>query len=193
MTIRGSPTTIQVSPLLEEALTDWQSLVLYLMKHPTLILKLIAKPLHYINYTDACGLGAGGVWCSNKRSLDRFLWQIEWPKNIQAALCTRENPTGKLSINFLELAGAVLDFLILEHKVDSLKFAHIAIFCDNISTTAWKYKLQTSKNPNAGRLLRLMGLRVHSSQVYNVVPVHVAGKDDVMADIISALSNQTGI
>ena len=105
--------------------------------------------------------------------------------DVRLALHTRENPAGKLSINTLKLTGAVLAFLILEYKLESLKFAHIVTFCDNMSTVAWAYKLRTLKNPYAGRLLRLLGLRIHAAQASNFVPKHVVGVDNVMADIIS--------
>ena len=90
-----------------------------------------------------------------------------------------------MSINTLELAGAVLAFLILDHKLYDLKYVHIVTFFDNVSAVAWAYKLRTSKNLAAGRLLRLLGLRIHAAKASNVVPIHVVGEENIIVDIVS--------
>ena len=73
-------------------------------KEPTSVLQLITLPPTYISYTDACKLGAGGVWCSGTKTLKPFLWQVEWPQDIQDNLITAENTNGSITINNLELA-----------------------------------------------------------------------------------------
>ena len=77
MTMKGDPATILLTPILKEALVDWNALVQHLKHQPTSILQLVQQPPHYISYTDACGLGVGGVWCSGTQLLDTFLWQFE--------------------------------------------------------------------------------------------------------------------
>ena len=160
-------------------------MIWHLKTNATSVLQLVPAPPSYISYTDACGLGAGGVWCSGSSDIAPFLWQMKWPKDIQEELRTWENPKGKLSINILELAGAVIAFLILEHKLPTLKYKHIVTYCDNISAVAWAYKMRTSKNVTAGRLLRLLGMRVHAAQASTIVPIYVQGEKNIMADIIS--------
>jgi len=113
----GNPENIELTPLLRQTLLDWNTMVRHLASHPTSVLQLVSATPHYISYTDACGLGAGGVWCSGTKPLQTFLWQLEWPQDVRAALCTDKNPKGTLSINTLELAGAVIAFLILEYRL----------------------------------------------------------------------------
>ena len=185
MAMTGDPKTIPLTQSLRNTLEDWRAMIQHLKHHPTSVLQLIPAPPAYISYTDACGLGAGGVWCSGTATLDPFLWQIEWPKDIQQALRTRENPQGRLSINVLELAGAVIAFLLLEHKLPTLQYKHLVTYCDNMSAVAWAYKMRTSKSATAGRLLRLLGMRIHAAKASSITPIHVAGVDNTMADIVS--------
>ena len=62
---------------------------------------------------------------------------------------------------------------------------HIATFCDNITTVIWAYKLRMSKSKIAGYLLRFLGLMIRQAQTSSVIPHHIAGVDNIMADIIS--------
>ena len=130
-------------------------------------------------------MGAGGVWCSGMALLKPFLWEFEWPQDIQDQLVTAENTTEKIAINDLELAGALLGFLVLEHQGVPLKYRHIATFCDNMTTVIWAYKLRNSKSIIAGYLLRFLGLRIHQVMTSSLVPHHISGEDNIMADIIS--------
>ena len=77
-------------------------------------MQLIMRPPSYISYMGACKLGAGGVWCSGTLYLKPFLWQIEWPCDIQDSLVTVLNPNGYIMIKCLEISGALLGFLVLE-------------------------------------------------------------------------------
>ena len=185
MAMVGGPMSIPFTPTLRHALEDWRAMIQHLKLNPTSVLQLVQAPPNYVSYTDACGLGAGGVWCSGTTAIQPFLWQFEWPEDVQTQLRTRNNPHGTISINTLELAGAVMAFLILEHKGHDLQYKHIVTYCDNMSAVAWAYKLRTSKNVMAGRLLRLLGMRIHAAKASNVVPIHVAGEQNIMADIVS--------
>ena len=95
-------------------------------KTPTSVLQLIVATPMYISYTDACCLGDGGVWCSGSKCLKPFLWQVESPQDIQDNLVTAENPNKKITINDLELAGALLGFLDLGAKGLPLTYTHLA-------------------------------------------------------------------
>ena len=143
-------------------------------KTPTPVLQLMVSTTTYISYTDACSLGAGGVWCSGTKCLKLFLWQMEWPQDIQDNLVTAENPNRKNTVNDLELAGALLGFLAFEEKVLSLTYTHLDTFCDNITTVAWAYKSLMSKSQISGCLLRFLGLRIHQAQASSMILNHLA-------------------
>ena len=58
------------------------------------------------------------------------VWQVRWPESISSQVKSPSNPTGTLSINNLEAAAFVLQFLVLEQLVDDLQHDHVAIWCD---------------------------------------------------------------
>lgn len=183
--MRNDPEWIKVSEELKIILQDWRYIVKYMGTHPTSLFQLVPQYPSYIGYTDACFLGCGGVWCSGLKSLEPCLWQYEWPEEIKAQIQTPTNPKGLFTINDLELLGQVLGWLILETLELSLKYEHVGIFCDNQSAVEWVKRLRTSTSRTAGRLLRLLGLRIHARMTSSVTPLHIAGELNRMADIIS--------
>jgi len=66
-----------------------------------------------VGHSDSCGLGTGGVWTPGPSHIAFTVWQYEWPQDIKDRLVTDKNPSGDLTINDFELAGVVLNFLVL--------------------------------------------------------------------------------
>ena len=153
--------------------------------HPTPVQVLVSNYPNYIQYTDACALGAGGVITPGLDPMQYWVWQYAWPEDIQNELVTSTNRNGTITINDLELAGIVIGWLVLEYVCDDLVFKHIGMFCDNTSAVAWAFKFTTSKSVIAGRLLRLLAIRQRTRQASSLLPMHIAGKDNEMADIPS--------
>jgi hypothetical protein len=180
-----NPEFIPMTEALRQALRDWSYMISYLKTNPTSVMQLVADEPWFIGYSDACGLGAGGIWCSGTKQLAPILWQVEWPPDIKTSLITSENRSGTITINDLELAGIVLNWMALEQTNINLLHAHIATFCDNTSTVSWSYKMRTSKSVAAGKLLRVLGMRIHQRQASTVIPSHIAGDKNDMADIVS--------
>ena len=181
----GNPAFIHMTDELKQILADWRYIIHYMCKNPTSVLQLIMEYPDFVGYSDACGIGAGGVWSSGLKYLQPLMWQFEWPEDIKNALITDHNPDGYLTINDLELAGYVLNWLALECQPIPLEFHHVGSFCDNTSAVAWAQKLCTSKSKSAGRLLRMLGMRIHKRRASSVTPLHIAGEDNDMADIVS--------
>jgi hypothetical protein len=182
----NNPDFINISTELITILEDWRYIIQHLIKTPTSVLQLVTEYPHYLGYSDACGIGAGGVWTSGLAPLSPLLWQLEWPEDIKNQLVSQTNKNGKLTINDLELAGAVLNWLALECQPNvDLIHKHIGIFCDNTAAVSWTNTLRTSKSVVAGRLLRMLGMRIHSRQSSSLTPLSIAGEDNTMADIVS--------
>lgn len=180
-----SPRWIRMTGVLKQTLRDWASLVRDLARNPTLVTLLIRGTPDIIQYSDACGLGAGGVVCSGTRNIQPLVWQFEWPADIKARLITDDNPDGDITINDLELAGIVLGWLVIEKSQNSLAQTHIGSFCDNTSAVSWAYKGHTAKSIPAARLLRFLCLRQRTRQVSSLTPLHISGINNLMADISS--------
>ena len=96
-----------------------------------------------------------------------------------------DNPTGTLTIYELELAAVVIHWMVLENLQVNLKYCHVGLFCDNVSAVMWAYKMRTSRSKIAGRLLRLLGIRIHATQASHLMPLHIAGENNEMADVTS--------
>ena len=129
-----------------------------LASRPTHVKELIQQKMaSYEGWVDASYWGVGGVWFPADKDLEPFVWFVQWPKEIQQRLISKDNPNGSCSISDLELAGILLEFLVLEDTllIGSLRHKSINIWCDNIPAVAWTRKLRTSTSPIAARLLRV--------------------------------------
>ncbi len=92
---------------------DLRTLIRIISLRPTLCSQLVPGMPAYIGFCDACKYGAGGVWVSGKNTLRPVVWRLKWPPEVVKAF-----EEGKLTINDLEMAGLVLQSLILEGLVD---------------------------------------------------------------------------
>jgi hypothetical protein len=181
----GNPPFIQLTPALKQTLSDWRNIVRQIAKQPTSVLQLVMELPSFIGYSDACKLGAGGTWVSGLKHINPFLWQVPWPQDIQDDMVSDDNPKGRITINDLELAGLVLNWLALECTDIPLRHEHVGTFCDNTSAVSWAYKMRSSASKAAGQLLRILSLRIHSKAASSITPLSIAGDDNDMADIVS--------
>ena len=98
---------------------------------------------------------------------------------------TVTNRHGSITINDLELSGTLLVFIMLGSQGVDLQYKHLSTFCVNISSVVWAYKLRNSKSAVAGFLLRFLSIQIHQAEFSSMIPHHIAGEDNIMADIIS--------
>ena len=56
--------------------------------NPTNVRLPVTGTPSYIGYSDPSGVGSGGVWCSGIKSLDPFVWRVQWLSDVQSALRT---------------------------------------------------------------------------------------------------------
>ena len=175
---------VHITEHLKATLQDWRALVNSFKTTPTPIELLLADWPNYINYTDACGIGAGGVATPGLNSILHTVWQLEWPEDIKEMM--RKHI---ITINDLELAAMVLGWLVLEYLCSSLEFCHIGMFCDNTSAVSWATKMRTSKSIPAARLLRFLALRQRTRQTSSLLPLYIVGDDNEMADVPSRAFN----
>jgi hypothetical protein len=104
---------------LRAVLIDLAAMVCSLTSRPTHIKELIPGDDHYTGYCDACASGAGGVWLSGELGLaPPIVWRLEFPDSIASQVVLDSNPTGTLTNSDLELAAALLHYMVLQHEVD---------------------------------------------------------------------------
>lgn len=186
---RANNTTVTISPSTRLFLQDWQILLKDTATRPTHVRELILHPACYRGFVDASGWGIGGVWFPGTHPIRPFVWFVQWPRDIAAAIVTDTNPSGTLSISDLELAGILFHYIALETALATakspLRHASPAIWCDNIAAVAWTHKNRTSTSSVAARLLRALATRIRANEGALLNVQHVSGKFNVMADAAS--------
>jgi hypothetical protein len=178
--MEGSPKFIQFNPALSECLKDWKYILKNMFKNPTDISLLVAEYPDFTGYLDACGLGAGGVLLSGSSKFPPMVWQVEWPEDIKTLFAAHT-----ITINDLELAAIVLSWLSFENILTNMKGIRIGLSCDNTSAVAWNDKGSSSSSKVAGRLLRMMYLRLRDKEAGETMAINIAGVNNNMADIAS--------
>ena len=140
-------------------------------------------------YSDACKHGAGGVWIlPGPKGTNRYiLWSIDLSPDIIARMNTR-----KLSINDLEMAGVLLQWLVLEAHMPTLQHVQAGIECDNTSTVYWSTKF-TARSLIAGHLLRALALRQQICKSAPLLVISIAGELNIMADVASRYSSDNAL
>jgi hypothetical protein len=81
---------------------------------PTSVLELVPGLPEYVGYVDASGFGAGGAWLSGSKHINPIVWRLAWPEDIEARLVSDANPKGDITNSDLEMAGHLLQWLVLE-------------------------------------------------------------------------------
>ena len=115
MAMQGTKPWIAVSSELTQCFNDWGAIIKHMKRTPTSVLQLVKTFPHYIVYSDSCRLGTGGVVTPGLENVQPILWQLAWPTDIIELV-----DTDQLTINNLELAGTVLEWLVLEQTTPTL-------------------------------------------------------------------------
>ena len=177
--LQGTPPVITITPLLKSALLDWRTIIHQFAASPSPIRLLIPQPPHFLQYTDACFLGCGGITSPGLAPLPHVVWQFAWPPDIRKLI------ESSLSINDLELAGIVMGWLVLEALQKDLQFKHVGMFSDNSASVAWTNKGCSTSSLPAARLLRFLSLRQRTRQTSSLISMHIEGANNAMADVSS--------
>jgi hypothetical protein len=185
--LRGEPAFIGLgkNSELRAALIDLAAMVRSLASRPTHIKELMPGDDHYTGYTDACASGAGGVWLSGELGLAPIVWRVHFPESVSSQVVSESNPMGRLTNSDLEMAAALLHYMVLQTEVD-LRFKRAGALSDNTPTVAWTKRLaDKSQSLTAGRLLRGLTAVQRASQAGPYTVASVAGIDNDMADVAS--------
>ena len=183
-TQRNPPPFVTISPILKAALLDWRTIIHHFAGFPTPVQLIVPQPPNFLVYADACFLGCGGITCLGLSDLPHVVWKFRWPPSVTSQI-------GKtLSINDLEMAGIVMGWLVLESIQDDLSFKHVGLFADNTSSVSWTQKGSTTTSLPAARLLRLLALRQRARRTSSLLPIHIKGSENAMADVSSRAFKQ---
>ena len=181
------PTTVflQQNHPLRTAISDIRTLLKESVAAPTKCKELIGGWPHYIGYTDASGVGFGGIIIGEDAEVSPTVFRGKWPPDIQSELVSRTNRGGTLSINDLELAGLLLTWLVMEEICPTVTERNVALFSDNQPSVHWVDRMATRNSAVGAQLLRALTFRLKLNRCCPLTPVHVAGKENSMADVAS--------
>ena len=174
-----------------QALDDFRWLVQDLDSRPTRLAEVI--PLRPVadGHHDASGAGAGGVWWPGNQVSARkgwsnqkpILWRLPWPQWVRDELVTAENPDGTISNSDLELAGGLLQLECAAQTLD-IRERTVVSRGDNLNTTFWERKGNTTSDSVPAYLLRLFGIH---QRYHRYVPRfdYLSGPSNLVADSLS--------
>ncbi|HEY9816807.1 MAG TPA: hypothetical protein V6D20_13560 [Candidatus Obscuribacterales bacterium] len=168
------------------ALKEFSTLFTLAGKRPTHCTQLIPGPPAYIGNCDACKHGVGGVWLSHKRIIHPIVWRFKWPVDIVDRVANHT-----LTINDLEMAGMVLQFLVI-NQLTTVEDTHLGIWCDNTSAVSWSSKLSSKKSMAGQHLARALSLLMASNKASPLAAMSIAGKNNEMADLASRSFHANG-
>jgi hypothetical protein len=171
-------------PLLE-AITDIQKFLRETVTHPTLCRDLVMGWPDYIGIIDASSFGVGGVVLGELLGILPMVFRLQWPQDIMDNLVSFQNPRGCLSISDLEMAGILLLWLCLKGINHSLSHKQVAPFSDNSPMVQGVDRMASLKSCLAARLIRAFALCLNLHRVCPLMPVHIAGVENALADIPS--------
>jgi hypothetical protein len=170
---------VKITVSLQNIFDDFLWLFREIANKPINVAQLVPSLPDIHGYSDACKHGAGGVWIIPHGNEVRYIyWTCAFPSDITAQMETRE-----LSINDLEMAGVLLEWLALEHLIPSMSNTQIGIQCDNTSTVHWTRKF-TAWSLRAGHLLRAPSLGTFL-EITNTLELHKNGIDPDLVGVHS--------
>jgi len=126
-------------------------LLLEATKQPIHVKELVSYEATYKGTLYALAEGVDGVWLPGTRALAQIVWRYQWPEEVRARLAIQQNPTGDITNSDLEMAAKVLGWLVLEACVP-LKWAHVGVCSDIMSTVAWATQWDSKSSQVANRL-----------------------------------------
>ena len=86
----------------------WRRLCAEIPTRPTYLAAIVQRLPTDIGFTDASGLGAGGVWIDPNKDGRNYVWRLPWPEDIRTDLVSFDNPQGRITNSDLELAALFL-------------------------------------------------------------------------------------
>ena len=120
---------------------------------------------------------------TNKRTIVGVLLLVLicWPADIQAQLVSWSNPQSDLTVNDVEMAGLLFEYLVLELLVD-LEHEYVAVWCDNASTVRWARRMTYSRSKIGHRLV---GALMNINEASPLITVSIQGCRNEKANVSS--------
>ena len=171
-------------------IAHWRLLCSRMKQRPTYLAEIVQRLPTDLGYTDASGIGGGGVWLNPNADGIHHVWRLKWPADIQADLVSFTNPAGRITNSDLELAALVLHESTFPTVCKSAAWRAPLTGSDNTPTVAWTFKEAATINPVVANLLRIRSIANSNSSISPAVFYH-PGHLNTMADDASRLFQLT--
>ena len=86
----------------------WKYLCVDMGSRPTFVAQNSQRLATDVGYTDASGLGCGGVWIEPNKDGAHYVWRLPWPEDIMADLVSTDNSHGRITNSDIEFAALLL-------------------------------------------------------------------------------------
>jgi hypothetical protein len=140
-----------------------------------------------VGASDASVLGMGG-FCAPTTLLPHttppILWHHRFSAHITTQLKTRDNLTGTLSINNLELAALIQAYSIVAHQIPTLMHGTMLCATDNATANAWVTNGSKPTDKAPAHLLATLATLAWSTNC-NFESILTAGASNTLADFCS--------
>ncbi len=185
LALRPKTVFLQQNEDLQTAIQDIRVLLRESIAAPTRCKELVCTWPHIIGYTDASRHGFGGVIVGETTAIPPTVFRGAWPPDIKNELVLVHNPSGSISISDLEMTGFLILWFVIEATAPTLLEQSFALFSDNSPSISWATRLASRRSLIGARLIRALALRMKLNKCCPITPLHVAGKQNIMADVAS--------
>ena len=97
-----------LSPTFYRKLADWKATALQAASRPTHLAEIARREIIRLEFCDALGLGAVGVWLYPAMTGHNLVWHNTWPPEITTDLVFSTNPQGTITNSYPKLTTLVL-------------------------------------------------------------------------------------
>ena len=139
-------------------LADWKALALQAASRPTHLAEIIRLEPTHLEFCDASGLGAGGVWFNPARTGQNLVWRYPWPPDIIASLVCLTNPQGMITNSNLDLSALILQEANVLKAAPKARMAAPRSGSDNKTSVSCSTCKASMINPVVSDLLRICTL-----------------------------------
>ncbi len=113
--------------------------------------------------------------------------RLQWRKDITHNFKSGSNPNRTITNSDLEMAGILIIFLVMEEIVCNMMEANIALFSNNTPTVSWVTCLASHHSIVVANLVAALALCLKKVCCCPLMPQHIKGKENTIADIPSCL------
>ena len=99
------------------------------------------------------------------------VFHLAWPEDIKELF-----HKGDITNSYLEMAGLLMLWLVMEVVCPKLRAAHVAMFSDNSPTIGWVKCLAARGSLSAMQLVQALTLLLKKAQASPLTPLHISRK-----------------